>query len=268
MSITPIQTPIMGKVAEVMPPALDPVGIKATHGHKTLQQILSKHPELQQSQGLAKSVKQLVELKHKLHRCGRGRGPKRGRRGRRQRMQRRMDRLTQQLMGRLGRAMNHHRKHGCGQTQGTKSGADFGFLNDPSLSMNDKVELFLQQIIKDSESKIEQLMKKHEAQGKATSKPKTPFQKILGVLTKIAPVAATLLGGPAAGMAAKGIGDVVAGAASSQTESAKGSSESDKRMTMLKIQKLQDHVKQMFDFFSTSRKKQSDLIGNIIRNMA
>ena len=189
-----------------------------------------------------------------------------------------MNQLSRQLMGRLGRMMRHHRKHGCGQAQSTKSGADYSFLNDPSLSMNDKVELFLQQIIKDSESKIEELMKKYEDQGKSNGKSKPKVGKkiasaFIKVGTAVAAVVASVYGTPAAGVAVGAAGAALGKAvdssgSSSSSSASKSSSESDKRMTMFKIQKLQDHVKQMFDFFSTSRKKQSDLIGNIIRNMA
>jgi len=263
------------KVAELTPSGMKAVKQKANPASTRVLKLMLKSPMLQKSQGLAKNLKPLLALKHKLHRhrCGRGRGPKRGRRARRQRMHQRMGRPMDQLMGRLQRLMMSHQKNGCAQAQDSNNGNDMSFMNDPKLSMNDKVELFLEKIIKDSESKIEELMKQYESQGQGQSQSegqgKSGFgSKLLSIFSKVAPIAAGIFGGPVAGVAAQAIGSAVSGGAASSTEASKSSGESDQRMTMLKIQKLQDHVKQMFDFFSNTSKKQNDLLANITRNMA
>lgn len=264
MYISTIHSAAMSKVQESVPLQLGPIQAKIIGSASLQQSVVNQAKLLNQAAlpnqpSLATDVKRLMVLKHKLLRSRRGRGPKRSRRARRQRMHRRFRQLARRLMGRLHRMMSRLGNHRCGQTQPTRNGADFSFLNDASLTMSEKVEMFLQRIIQDSEAKMEELMKKHAEQGKPKSK-----SNFLDFAKKIAPMAASLIGGPAAGLAASAIG----GAINSSADSSKGSSESDQRMTMFKIQQLQDHVKQMFDFFSTKNKKEADLIGNIIRNMA
>jgi hypothetical protein len=261
MSITPIQPSATQQILQSLPPGLNPANLKNL-GATPLMLAKLKHPLLQKHAGLATDVKLLMELKQKLHGSRRKRGPRRSRRARRLRMQRRFHQLARQLMGRLQRLMNQHRNHRCGQAQSVQNGADFSFLNDPNLSMSEKIELFLQKIIQDSEAKIQELM--NEQAGKGKSKKKLGSM-LLNIGTKIGSVVAGVYGGPAAGMAVNAAGAAIGSAVGA---SSKGSSESDQRMTMFKIQKLQDHVQQMFQFFSTKAKKESDLIGNIIRNMA
>jgi len=260
MTMTPIQPSATSQIQLSIQPGVDPAKLKNKVLSTPMHRALANNPILQKHPGLSRDLMRLAQIKQKISRIRRGRGPKRGRRARRRRLERRMHQLMRRIRHRLIRLINGHRTQRTQQSQAAQKGADFSFLNDPNMSMSDKIEQFLQTIIKDSEAKMEELMQKQADQ----SKSQTAGSKLLGFAKKVGTVAGGIFGGPVGAAVANMAGGAIGNAVSSSG----GQSESDQRMTMFKIQKLQDHVQQMFQFFSTKTKKEADLISGIIRNMA
>ncbi len=195
-----------------------------------------------------------------------------------------------------------HRRHGAGRRHRGhgrhRTGRAWrGFLNDPRLSLNDKIELFLMMVIRKNEKKIEDLMRKYtgqdgragssrrrgrrggsSARGGRRASQRDMARKVgsvaVNIASKVGAVVASIYGTPAAGAAVAGLGSAAAGAiagSGSSKGSASGdsstSNETNEKKLLYDIQKLESHVTNMFSVFSTRLKKQNDLMALFTRNM-
>jgi len=176
--------------------------------------------------GVLNNLKHLQNLKQKLMSTHKGNGQMGTPKARRQHLQSHMNQVGQNITSRLGRMMNRYRSHGTGVPQGNtpsgtaQSGSDYSFLDDPKMSMSDKIELFLQKIMKDSEEKMEKLMREYDTTGTSAQKTDTKTETtgtskgkgkgrrwakagalLLKIGTAVAAVVASVYATPAAGAA-------------------------------------------------------------------
>jgi hypothetical protein len=130
--------------------------------------------------------------------------------------------------------------------------------------MSEKIEMFLEQCAKQTEAKMQELMKQYEDQGKSGSKNDIK-RKVVGFFTKAGAAVASVYGGPAAGAAVNTAGNAINDATDSK--SSKEASETDQRMTMFKIQKLQSQMDEMFQLFSKISNSDDETKKRIIANV-
>jgi hypothetical protein len=280
MSIDAIHSMLPKQTEQILPGGIAAADFKGVPKSPLLGLSPQQATMVRKQPGIVRDLRCLTKLKEQIQRTRQGRGPKRRRRMRRRSLQRRYRMVHKRLMGRLRRHFNRHRHHGChrrhhpghnnvqgantNQSQGASNnqGGDFSFLDDPSLSMSEKIEMFLEQCAKQTEAKMQELMEQYEDQGKSGSKNDTK-RKVVGAFTKIGAAVASVYGGPAAGAAVNTAGNAINDATDSKKE---GSSETDQRMTMFKIQKLQSQMDEMFQLFSKISNSDDETKKRIIAN--
>ncbi len=178
MSMNPIQSSSIPARA-VLAVQSNSMGIKKGTNGSPVHQVLMQSLVPNLGVGVLNNLKHLQNLKQKLMSTHKGNGQMGTPKARRQHLQSHMNQVGQNITSRLGRMMNRYRSHGTGVPLGNtpsgtaQSGSDYSFLDDPKMSMSDKIELFLQKIMKDSEEKMEKLMREYDTTGTSAQKTAT-----------------------------------------------------------------------------------------------